>query len=119
MKQKPSGRLLELHDFVLVGYRGVDDDGKLQSNRIKRAVKGINNSLLSDASLINLHECTERYKKELEAANIDHLISSYFDTGIADAGHFRNDPVVFKTPVTFTGIAKALYPVVVIMSLFK
>lgn len=71
MKQKPSKKLLESHDFVLVGYRGVDGSVRLQSKKIKKAVKGINNSLLSDESLRNLHDSTDAYMRELLSAKID------------------------------------------------
>jgi len=71
MKQMPAGVLLKNHDFVLVGYRGVDGSVKLQSKTIKKAVTGINNSLLSEESLINLQNSTVKNILELRKAKID------------------------------------------------
>jgi len=55
----------------------------------------------------------------LQKDAFDSLISTYFDTGKVDYTLFSNDTIEFKTPVSFNGIAKVLYPVVFVMSLFK
>lgn len=71
MTYKPPKKLLENHDFVLVGYRGVDGSVKLKSREIKKAVKGKNNSLLSDESIKNLQNATLQYTSKLKEKNID------------------------------------------------
>lgn len=71
MTYKPPKRLLENHDFVLVGYRGADGSVKLNSREIKKAVKGMNNSLLSDESIKNLQNATSEYIHNLKEKNID------------------------------------------------
>jgi pimeloyl-ACP methyl ester carboxylesterase len=71
MTYKPPKKLLENHDFVLVGYRGVDGSVKLESSEIKKAVKGKNNSLLSDKSIENLQDATLQYISKLKEKNID------------------------------------------------
>jgi len=71
MKQKPSKILLENHDFVLVGYRGVDGSVNLKSRNIKKAVKGLNDSLLSNESLLNVQSGIEKYIKDLQKDSIN------------------------------------------------
>ena len=71
LKQKPSRKLLSHHDFVLVGYRGVDGSVRLNSRKLKKAVKGINNSLLSDQSLVNLGNSIEEYIRDISANSIN------------------------------------------------
>jgi pimeloyl-ACP methyl ester carboxylesterase len=71
MSYKPPKRLLNNHDFVLVGYRGVDGSVKLKSKEIKKAVKGINKSLLSEESIKNMQNATSGYINSLKDKNID------------------------------------------------
>jgi pimeloyl-ACP methyl ester carboxylesterase len=71
MKQKPPKGLLYNHDFVLIGYRGVDGSVKLKSKEIKKAVKGINHSLLSKESIENLQKSITNYINVLRERNID------------------------------------------------
>jgi hypothetical protein len=47
------------------------------------------------------------------------LISTYYFTGEVNTTMYKNDTINFKMPVSFNGIAKGLYPIVLIMSLFK
>lgn len=71
LKQKPSKQLLANHDFVLVGYRGVDGEVKLNSRKLQQAVKGINNALLSNESITNIQNVIELYSKELKEKGVD------------------------------------------------
>lgn len=63
--------LLANHDLVCVGYRGVDGSIKLESKEINKAMKGINNHLLSDQSLDNIESEIKKYRKKLNDQNID------------------------------------------------
>jgi hypothetical protein len=47
-------RLIENHDVVLVGYRGVDSAPELQCPEFIRAAKGLGDDLLSKASIANM-----------------------------------------------------------------
>lgn len=62
---------LKNHDFVCVGYRGVDGSIKLESSKITKAFKGFNNEMLSDKSIQNIKEKIRDYKTELKEQNID------------------------------------------------
>ncbi len=68
MKFKPPDDLLTNHDFVLVGYRGVDGSVKLDCPEVKKAIKGTGGNLLKQPSLANLdkafRECATRLQKE-------------------------------------------------------
>jgi pimeloyl-ACP methyl ester carboxylesterase len=68
MQFKPPDDLLANHDFVLVGYRGVDGSSKLDCPEVNRAIKGKGRDLLSDPSLLNLskayRECATRLQSE-------------------------------------------------------
>jgi pimeloyl-ACP methyl ester carboxylesterase len=68
---KPSKVLLENHDFVLVGFRGVDGNIKLKSKKINKAMKGLDNQLLSNESLDNMELQLKRYAAELVEQGID------------------------------------------------
>lgn len=71
LKQKPSKKILLNHDYILIGYRGVDGSIKLNSKKIQKAAKGLNNSLLSDESLNNIKKNIETYFLELSAEKTD------------------------------------------------
>lgn len=62
---------LKNHDFVCVGYRGVDGSVKLESKNITKAFKGLNNEMLSEKSIQNIKEKIRDYKTELKEQNID------------------------------------------------
>jgi len=68
-------RLLENHDFVLVGYRGVDGSIVLRSEEIEDAMEGVGADLLSDTSLHSLSRALESFSRDLRARGID--ISRY------------------------------------------
>jgi hypothetical protein len=55
----------------------------------------------------------------LQKNAFDHLVINYLDNGKIDSSLFVDDPVDFKVSVGFSGIAKSLYFIVFIMSLFK
>lgn len=63
--------LLENHDYVCIGYRGVDGSVKLSSKKIAKAIKGKHNKLLSDESLDNIEEQMVKYLAELKNKKID------------------------------------------------
>lgn len=67
--------LLNNHDFVFIGYRGVDGSVKLKSKKLAKALKGINNQLLSDMSLDNIERTAKEYLEDLKKQDID--ISAY------------------------------------------
>lgn len=62
---------LKNHDFVCVGYRGVDGSVSLASKKITKAFKGLHNKMLSDKSIQNIREKIKDYKTELKEQNID------------------------------------------------
>lgn len=53
MKWKPLDSILENHDFVMVGYRGVDGSSVLDCSEIKKALK-TDDDLLSEQALRNI-----------------------------------------------------------------
>lgn len=64
-------KILENHDLVCVGYRGVDGTTILKSKKINKAIKGLNNKLLSDESLNNIEDKIKEYQYHLKLQNID------------------------------------------------
>jgi pimeloyl-ACP methyl ester carboxylesterase len=62
--------LLANHDFVCVGYRGVDGSTVLQSKKINKAMKGLNHQLLSQESLNNIKSKIKKYTTELKTNGI-------------------------------------------------
>lgn len=62
---------LKNHDFVCVGYRGVDGPVKLESNEITKAFKGLRNRMLSEESIQNIKDKIDEYKVSLTKQNID------------------------------------------------
>ena len=67
--------LLENHDFVLVGYRGVDGSIVLRSEEMEDAMQGVGANLLSDTSLHSLSRALDSFSRDLGARGID--ISHY------------------------------------------
>lgn len=63
--------ILDSHDFVCIGYRGVDGSTILKSKKINKAIKGLNHKLLSDESLNNIETKIKEYQTELQQAGID------------------------------------------------
>lgn len=67
--------LLHNHDFVFVGYRGVDGSTYFNSRKLKKSLKGKGNKLLSDESLDKIEFEAKRFLDNLKSEQID--ISSY------------------------------------------
>ena len=81
MKFKPPDDLLANHDFVMIGYRGVDGSARLDCPEVNHAIKGTGNDLLDSASLNSLRvafmKCAERLQAEgtdLDAYTIPDVI---------------------------------------------
>ncbi len=75
-------QLLANHDFICLGYRGVDGSVVLESKEIKKAMKGINLHLYTDECLSNIEKNIEKYKKELDKKGID--INQYNVVNVAN-----------------------------------
>lgn len=71
MNYRPLVALLENHDFVLVGYRGVDGSIVLRSEEIEHAMHGRDSDLLGDKSLQSLSEALEQFSAELQTRGVD------------------------------------------------
>jgi pimeloyl-ACP methyl ester carboxylesterase len=68
---KPPAWLLAKHDFVLVGYRGVDGTPKLDSPEVAKAMKGLNGNLLSPESIANLGRALAACAARLRSEGVD------------------------------------------------
>ena len=68
MNAKPPAKLLENHDFIMVGYRGVDGSIKLDCPEVAQAIKGDGVDALSETSLAGMstamRQCATRLKDE-------------------------------------------------------
>lgn len=64
-------KILENHDLVCIGYRGVDGSVVLKSKKVSKALKGKNHQLLSDESLDNIESKIKQYCSELTENEID------------------------------------------------
>jgi pimeloyl-ACP methyl ester carboxylesterase len=71
LKQKPGKAILSNHDFVSIGYRGVDGPVNLNSKKISRAIKGVNDQLLGKESLSGIQNSIDQYLQELNQKGID------------------------------------------------
>ena len=71
MHAKPSLLLLENHDLVMIGYRGVDGDVKLDCSEVGDALKGVGSDLLSDESLLGVSTAMQNCSERLEQEGID------------------------------------------------
>ena len=89
MKYRPLAALLENHDIVLVGYRGVDGSIILRSDEIEDAIEGDGSDLLGDKSLHTLSEALEQFSKNLKASNVDLAHYTIVDV-ISDLESVRN-----------------------------
>ena len=63
--------LIENHDIVLIGYRGVDGSVNLQSPEITQALKGVGGDLFSEASLANLGNAYTRFARRIQNEGIN------------------------------------------------
>ena len=64
-------KLLDNHDLVCIGYRGVDGSTILKSKKVNKALKGLHSKLLSDQSLNNIEEKIKEYQTQLQKKDID------------------------------------------------
>jgi hypothetical protein len=53
---RSAANALKNHDFVCVGYRGVDGSIKLEAPKITKAFKGLDHKMLSEESIRNIRE---------------------------------------------------------------
>lgn len=75
-------KLLANHDFVCIGYRGVDGSTVLKSKKINKAFKGIKHKMLSDQSLKNVEEKIKEYCTDLKKEGVD--INQYTIMNVID-----------------------------------
>jgi pimeloyl-ACP methyl ester carboxylesterase len=68
---EPPLGLLANHDFVMVGYRGVDGSVRLDCPEYGQAMKGVGGDLLSQESQANLGTAAAACARRLQAADID------------------------------------------------
>jgi pimeloyl-ACP methyl ester carboxylesterase len=68
--QPPLG-LLDKHDFVLVGYRGVDGSVRLDCPEYGRALQRSGGDLLSDSARASRNEAAGQCAERLQAAGVD------------------------------------------------
>jgi len=71
MRFKPPASLLANHDFVMVGYRGVDGSSVLDCPEVSQAMKGVGGNLLSEESHANLSDARARCAQRLQGAGVD------------------------------------------------
>lgn len=82
IQKSSSGKLLENHDFVCIGYRGVDGSTVLESKDINKAMKGLDNELLSEKSLKNIENEIKNYTQKLKNDGIE--INNYNILSVID-----------------------------------
>ena len=70
MKWTPSDTLLAEHDFVMVGYRGVDGSVILNCPEVEEAMKS-NDNLLSESSLKKIADAWNTSARRFQKAGID------------------------------------------------
>ncbi len=63
--------LIENHDIVLVGYRGVDGSSDLDCPEVKRAAKGLGDDLLSEESIVNIGNAFALCLERLQGDGVD------------------------------------------------
>lgn len=68
---EPPAWLLDGHDFVQIGYRGVDGTPKLDCPEVSRAITGVNGGLLSTPSLDHLSSAMKSCAARLQAEDVD------------------------------------------------
>jgi pimeloyl-ACP methyl ester carboxylesterase len=67
----PPKAFLTDHDFILIGYRGVDGPIKLKSKKLGKTLKGLHHKMLSNESLDNFGVHMKQYYNELIKQGID------------------------------------------------
>ena len=71
MKFSPPEELLESHDIIMVGYRGVDGTVVLECPEVTQAIKDANPDFLNQESLANIGDAWAGCSARLEAEGID------------------------------------------------
>ncbi len=71
MGYEPPAPILENHDVVLVGYRGVDGSTVLGSDEMIDAVKGTEGDLLGEQSLKSISEALDRFRTKVKERGVD------------------------------------------------
>lgn len=90
-----SAKLLENHDFVCIGYRGVDGSTILKSKKINKAMQGLNHKMLSDESLDNVEEKIKEYQNQLKNSGID--INNYTILDVIEDFEYARKLLGYKT----------------------
>ena len=63
--------LIESHDIVMVGYRGMDGSVVMACPEMGRAVTGLGDDLLSEASMANFGQAMNQCARRLKAEGVD------------------------------------------------
>jgi pimeloyl-ACP methyl ester carboxylesterase len=71
MHSQPMPAILDHHDFVMIGYRGVDGSAVLDYPKVGQAMKGDGVDVLSDASLAGLSSAMRQCAARLQAEGVD------------------------------------------------
>jgi pimeloyl-ACP methyl ester carboxylesterase len=71
MTVRPPARLLDDHDFVIVGYRGVDGSVRLDSPEIAQAMRGADHDLSGAASIAGFRAAVAAFVEESRAKGVD------------------------------------------------
>ncbi len=71
MHAKPPAALLANHDFVMVGYRGVDGSVKLDCPEVAQAIKGDGVDVLSEQSRVGFSAAMRQCAARLQADGVD------------------------------------------------
>ncbi|MCP4417572.1 MAG: alpha/beta hydrolase [Chloroflexi bacterium] len=69
--KNPPADLFRNHDFVMVGYRGVDGSSVLNCPEVDAALKGVDGNLLNEASMDNMREAGGRCAERLQSEGVD------------------------------------------------
>jgi pimeloyl-ACP methyl ester carboxylesterase len=67
----PPKSFLADHDFIIIGYRGVDGSVKLNSRKLGKSMLGLHHEILSNESLDNIGLHMKQYYEELTKKGID------------------------------------------------
>jgi pimeloyl-ACP methyl ester carboxylesterase len=78
----PSDELLAEHDFILVGYRGVDGSSLLDCPEYAKATLGNGRDIFSDESLTMMTEAIRSCRARLEASGVD--LSGYMIPAVVE-----------------------------------
>lgn len=87
-------KLLANHDFVCIGYRGVDGSTVLKSKKINKAFRANNHPMLSDQSLNTIEASINAYGKKLKKEGID--INQYTILNVIDDIEYARQQLGYK-----------------------